>query len=74
MDHTLKDVPHDKVATQEHRARRAVGVLVIAGLVLLVVALYSIAQRRAERRVLAKQTEQMAVPYVSVIHATPESG
>ncbi|HTM40560.1 MAG TPA: efflux RND transporter periplasmic adaptor subunit [Terriglobales bacterium] len=74
MDHTLKDLQHDEAATHEHRARRAVGVLVIGVLVLLVVALFSIAQRRAERRVLAKQTEQMAVPYVSVIHATPESG
>jgi RND family efflux transporter MFP subunit len=74
MDHTLKDVQHNEVPTQQHRARRAVGVLVIVALVLLVVALYSITQRRAERRVLAKQTEQMAVPYVSVIHATPGSG
>ncbi len=74
MDHTLKDLQHDEAATQKHRARRAVGVLVITALVLLVIALYSIAQRRAERRVLAKQTEQMAVPYVSVIHATPKSG
>jgi membrane fusion protein, multidrug efflux system len=74
MDHTVKDLQPEEVASQEHRARRAVGVLVIAALVLLAVAIYSIAQRRAERRVLAKQTEQMAVPYVSVIHATAVSG
>ena len=74
MDHTVKDLQHEPALTQEHRARRAVGVLLITALVLLAIALFSIAQRRAERRVLAKQTEEMAVPYVSVIHATPVSG
>jgi membrane fusion protein, multidrug efflux system len=74
MDHTVKDLQHEQAAGRENRARRALGVLVITALVLLAVALYSIAQRRAERRVLAKQTEQRAVPYVSVIRPTAFSG
>jgi RND family efflux transporter MFP subunit len=74
MDHTVKDLQHEPGLSQEHRARRAAVVLVITALLLLAVALYSIVQRRAERRVLAKQTEQMAVPYVSLIHATAVSG
>lgn len=74
MDHTVKDLRHEQAPAQEHRARRALLMLVITALVLLAVALYSIAQRRAERRVLAKQTEQMAVPYVSVIHPAAISG
>jgi RND family efflux transporter MFP subunit len=74
MDHTVKDLPHDEVAAQEHRARRAITAVAAVALVLLAVALFSIAQRRAERRALVRQTEQMAVPYVSVIHATSVAG
>ncbi|HVA95927.1 MAG TPA: efflux RND transporter periplasmic adaptor subunit [Candidatus Dormibacteraeota bacterium] len=32
---------------------------------------YAILQRKSERTVLAQQTEQISVPYVAVIHATP---
>jgi RND family efflux transporter MFP subunit len=39
-----------------------------------VLGVYSVLQRRSEHRVLAERTEQMSVPYVSVIHATPISG
>ena len=74
MDHTVKDLQHESATGRERKARRAMGVLVTTALVLLVVALYSIAQRRAERRVLAKQTEQMAVPYVAVVHASAIAG
>ncbi len=74
MDHRLKDVQPEQMASQPHRGRRAVGVLAISAAVLLIIALYSLVQRRAERRVLARQTEQMAVPYVSVIHATAVGG
>jgi RND family efflux transporter MFP subunit len=35
----------------------------------LVLGVYALLQRRSEHRVLAEQTERMAVPYVSVIHA-----
>ena len=40
-------------------------------LILLVLGVYILIQRRTEHRVLAQQTEKMAVPFVSVIHATP---
>ena len=39
-------------------------------LIFLALGAYTLLQRRTERRVLAQQTERMAVPYVSVIHAT----
>jgi RND family efflux transporter MFP subunit len=35
---------------------------------------YALLQRRNEHRVLAEQTERMAVPFVSVIRATPVEG
>jgi multidrug efflux pump subunit AcrA (membrane-fusion protein) len=74
MDHTLKDLQREEMVGQEHKARRAAVVLLVIAAAFVVIALYSISQRRAERRVLAKQTEQMAVPYVSVIHASAVSG
>ncbi len=40
-------------------------------LVFLGAGIYAITQRVTEHKALAQQTEQMAVPYVSVIHATP---
>jgi RND family efflux transporter MFP subunit len=43
----------------------------ILAFILGVLGIYAVTQRRTERRVLAQQTERMAVPYVSVIHATP---
>ena len=43
-------------------------------LVLAVLGIYSVLQRRTEHQVLAQQTERMTVPYVSVIHATPITG
>lgn len=39
--------------------------------VFLVLGIYGVTQRMSEHKALAQQTEQMAVPYVSVIHATP---
>jgi RND family efflux transporter MFP subunit len=42
--------------------------------VLLALGVYILVQRRTEHRVLAEQTEKMAVPFVSVIHATPIKG
>ena len=36
-----------------------------------VLGIYAVSQRMSEHKALAQQTEQMAVPYVSVIHATP---
>jgi RND family efflux transporter MFP subunit len=42
--------------------------------VFLVLGVYALFQRRSEHQVLAEQTERMAVPYVSVIHATRIEG
>jgi RND family efflux transporter MFP subunit len=39
--------------------------------IFLVLGIYAVTQRMTEHKALAQQTEQMAVPYVSVIRATP---
>src|SRR5882672_76322 len=43
-------------------------------LVFAVVGVYALLQRRTEHQVLAEQTERMAVPFVSIIHATRIEG
>jgi RND family efflux transporter MFP subunit len=43
-------------------------------LVFTVLGIYIFAQRKTEHQVLAEQTERLAVPYVSVIHATMIEG
>jgi RND family efflux transporter MFP subunit len=43
----------------------------IAFFIFLVLGIYAVSQRMSEHKALAQQTEQMAVPYVSVIRATP---
>jgi RND family efflux transporter MFP subunit len=43
-------------------------------LIFLALGMYSLVQRRTEHKVLVQQTDRMAVPYVSVIHAIPVSG
>ena len=43
-------------------------------LIFAILGVYSVLQRRNEHQVLAQQTEQMTVPYVSVIHAAPING
>jgi RND family efflux transporter MFP subunit len=40
-------------------------------IIFLVLGIYAVSQRMSEHKALAQQTEQMAVPFVSVIHATP---
>src|ERR1700693_5646071 len=40
-------------------------------IIFLVLGIYAVSQRTAGHKALAQQTEQMAVPYVSVIRATP---
>src|SRR5258707_2440619 len=47
---------------------------IVVFLVFAVVGVYALLQRRTEHQVLAEQTERMAVPYVSIIHATPVEG
>jgi RND family efflux transporter MFP subunit len=39
--------------------------------IFVVLGIYAVSQRMSEHKALAQQTEQMAVPYVSVIRATP---
>jgi RND family efflux transporter MFP subunit len=39
-------------------------------IIFAVLGIYAVSQRMSEHKALAQQTEQMAVPYVSVIHAT----
>src|ERR1700693_4880178 len=39
--------------------------------IFLVLGLYAVSQRVSEHKALAQKTEQMAVPFLSVIHATP---
>lgn len=53
---------------------RMVGVFFAVFVILLVVGLYNILQRKNEHRVLAEQTDRMAVPFVQVIRATPING
>jgi len=43
-------------------------------LVFVVLGVYALLQRRSEHQVLAEQTERMAVPFVSIIHATQIEG
>ncbi len=43
----------------------------IAFFIFAVLGIYAVSQRVTEHKALAQQTEQMAVPFVSVIHATP---
>jgi RND family efflux transporter MFP subunit len=42
--------------------------------VFLVLGIYAVSQRMTEHKALAQQTERMAVPFVSVIRATPIDG
>jgi RND family efflux transporter MFP subunit len=46
----------------------------IVVLVLFILGAFTLLQRRAEYRTLAKETETLAIPTVAVIHATPEMG
>jgi len=39
--------------------------------IFLILGIYAVSQRMSEHKALAQQTEQMAVPYVSVVRATP---
>jgi RND family efflux transporter MFP subunit len=69
------DSPHGASATATSRGRGALlRWFIVVFLVFLVLGCYALLQRRSEHRVLAEQTERMAVPFVSVIHATPIEG
>src|SRR5690242_18341288 len=67
---TSPSSPHHD-ATPRSGPGRMIGWLVLPFVVFGLIGLYSIVERRTEHQVLAEQTSRMAVPYVSVIHATP---
>lgn len=46
----------------------------IVVVILALVGVYNLGQRRTARQVLAEQTDRMAVPYVALIHASRTSG
>jgi RND family efflux transporter MFP subunit len=64
-----------KVTEQPGIARRGPGALLrwflILFVIFLILGIYAVSQRTSEHKALAQQTEQMAIPYVSVIRATP---
>ncbi len=68
-----QDAP--RLADNRGSSGRGVGALLrwslILFLIFLIAGIYVLSQRATEHKALAQQTEQMAVPYVSVIHATP---
>jgi len=76
-------MPEEPVVVQEESkfteepggTRRGPGALLrwflILFFIFLVLGIYAVSQRVSEHKALAQQTEQMAVPYVSVIQATP---
>src|SRR5665213_140333 len=67
--------PHNPGRDGGHGGRgRMLRWFLIVFLLFLVVGIYSLVERRTEHKVLAEQTDRMAVPYVAVIHATLVSG
>src|ERR1019366_10156707 len=64
-----------KTTGEPGRAHRGPGTLLrwflIAFVIFAILGIYVVSQRLGERKALAQQTEQTAVPYVSVIHGTP---
>ena len=63
-----------KFAGEPGGSGRGAGPLVrwflILFVIFLVLGIYAVAQRSSEHKALAQQTEQMAIPFVSVIHPT----
>src|SRR5215469_13354109 len=70
----IKTQDATKYGGESGGTRRGPGPLVRWFMILFVIfgvlGAYAVTQRVSENKALAKQTEQMAVPYVSVIHAT----
>ncbi|HEY2645409.1 MAG TPA: efflux RND transporter periplasmic adaptor subunit [Candidatus Acidoferrales bacterium] len=70
----------DQVKTKEEpsRSEKGSGALLrwflIVFVVFLLLGIYAVTQRSSEHKALAQQAEQMAVPYVSVIHGSPIDG
>jgi RND family efflux transporter MFP subunit len=69
----LQDAPRPTDGTGNH-GRGASPLLrwfLILFLIFAILGIYAVSQRATEHKALAEQTERMAVPYVSVIRATP---
>jgi RND family efflux transporter MFP subunit len=70
------ELQNESKFTEESGAtRRGPGALLrwffILFFIFLVLGIYAVSQRMSEHKALAQQTEQMAIPYVSVIRGTP---
>lgn len=76
MDQQLLEVDERERQQQHerHRQTRRKGYLLAAvlGLIFVVIAVVGISLRLSERRALAKETEEIAVPTVEVVHPTAE--
>ncbi len=74
MDQQLMTEEKTEKHQAEHRQTRKKGYLLAAvlGFIFLVIALVGVTIRLSERRALAKETEEIAVPSVDVVHPEPE--
>ncbi|MGH2481655.1 MAG: hypothetical protein ACRDHW_18540, partial [Ktedonobacteraceae bacterium] len=74
MDQQLTTVEERERHQAQHRQTRRNGYLLAAvlGFIFVVIALIGITMRLSERRALAKETEEIAVPSVDVVHPEPE--
>jgi RND family efflux transporter MFP subunit len=69
------DSPHQSAATGASSGRGPMlRWFFVLFLVFAVLGIYVFLQRKSEHKVLAEQTDKMAVPFVSVIHATTIAG
>jgi RND family efflux transporter MFP subunit len=59
---------------KKRSSARLYGLFLVPFAIFAVLAFYSVTQRRTQQSVLAKQTEQMAVPYVQTTHAASVAG
>jgi RND family efflux transporter MFP subunit len=74
MEQQVLEAEEQERKRKQHQQTRKRGYVLAAvlALVFLVVAGTGIGMRLAERRALAKETEQIAIPSVAVVHPTPE--
>ena len=76
MDQQLLEVDErpEQQQHEQHRQTRRKGYLLAAvlGLIFVVIAVVGISMRLSERRALAKETEEIAVPSVEVVHPAVE--
>jgi RND family efflux transporter MFP subunit len=74
MDQQLTTVEEREQHQIRHRHTRRKGYLLAAvlGFIFVVIALIGVTMRLSERRALAKETEEIAVPSVDVVHPEPE--